>query len=39
MRKWQIDNALQKPEKDLKFETGDNKKYEAKIIIDGVVYY
>ncbi len=38
-KKGQIDNkALSEPEKELEFETGGNKEYEDKAIIDSAVY-
>ena len=38
IRKKQIDKALPKLEKNLKFEAKSNKKYEIEVIIDSVVY-
>ncbi len=38
MRKGQVDKALPKPEKDVEFEVGSNKKYEVKAIIVSAVY-
>ncbi len=37
-KKRQVDNTLPEPEKDLKFEAGENKEYEVKTIIDSMVY-
>ena len=34
----QVDKALPEPEKELEFETGDNKEYEVEAIIDSAVY-
>ena len=36
--KEQVDKALAKPKKELKFEAEGNKNYEFKAIIDNVVY-
>ena len=38
IRKGRVDKALPEPEKELKFEIGDNKEYEVKAIIDSAVY-
>ncbi len=38
MRKERVEKVLPKPEKNLEFEVGDNKKYEFKAIIDSAVY-
>ncbi len=37
-RKRQVNKALPKPEKELEFETGDNKEYKVKILINSVMY-
>ena len=37
-RKKRVDKVLPESEKELKFESGDNKEYEVKIIIDSTVY-
>ncbi len=37
-RKGQVDKALPELEKDVKFETGGNKKYKVKAIINSAVY-
>ncbi len=33
-----MDKALPEPEKEVKFEAGDNKEYKVKAIIDSAVY-
>ncbi len=38
IKKRQVDKALSEPEKDLKFEVGDNKEYKIEVIIDSTVY-
>ena len=37
-KKGQVNNALPKSEKNLKFEPGNNKKYEVKAIINNAIY-
>ncbi len=37
-RKGRVDKALPEPEKEVEFETGDNKEYEVEAIIDSAVY-
>ncbi len=38
MRKGRVDKALPEPDKDVEFETGGNKKYVVKVIINNAVY-
>ncbi len=37
-RKERVDEALQEPEKDVKFEARGNETYEVKVIINNIVY-
>ncbi len=37
-RTGRVDKALPEPEKEFKFEAGDNKEYEIEAIIDSAVY-
>ncbi len=37
-RKGRVDKVLPEPEKEVKFEAGDNKEYEVEAIIDNAVY-